>query len=41
MALSERGDLYVWGSRMGVYPNVELTYNYLKSNLNLLMVEIN
>ena len=26
---------------MGVYPNVELTLNYLKSRMNLLTIEIN
>ena len=31
----------MWGSRMGVYPNVELTLNYLKSRMNLLSIEIN
>ena len=26
---------------MAGYPNIELTYNYLKSNLNMLRVEVN
>lgn len=38
LALTDRGELYVWGSRMGVYPNVELHYDYLKSNMNLLSI---
>jgi len=41
LALSDKGELFVWGYRMGVYPNVQLTLNYLKSNMNLLPIEIN
>ena len=41
VALTEDGKVYVWGKRMGIYPNVELTYDYLKSPLNFLTQEIN
>lgn len=40
VALSSNNELYVWGRRMAGYPNIELTYNYLMSNLNLLRVEL-
>ena len=29
MALTDSNQVFVWGRRMGIYPNVELSYNYL------------
>ena len=40
IALSSKDELYVWGHRMAGYPNIELTYNYLISNMNMLRVEL-
>jgi hypothetical protein len=34
--LSAKDELYQWGSRMGVYPNIELTLTYLESKMNIL-----
>jgi len=41
LALSDQNQLYVWGRRMGIYPNVELTFHTLKDHSNPLHVEIN
>ena len=30
IALSDQDQVFVWGRRMGIYPNVELTYHSLK-----------
>lgn len=40
VALTAKNELYVWGRRMAIYPNVQLTYQYLKSNLNMLRIEL-
>lgn len=29
LALTDNNQVFAWGRRMGIYPNVELTYNYL------------
>ena len=31
MALTDTNQVYVWGRRMGIYPNIELSYNFLTS----------
>ena len=41
LALSAKDELYQWGSRMGVYPNVELTRTYLETKMNLLSMPFN
>jgi alpha-tubulin suppressor-like RCC1 family protein len=41
IALNTDKKVYVWGNRMAPYPNVELTRDYLRSNLNLLSRELN
>lgn len=40
IALSANNDVYVWGRRMAIYPNLELTYQYLNSQMNMLRVEL-
>ena len=41
LALTDDNKVFVWGRRMGIYPNVELTYNYLNANKHLQQIEIN
>ena len=41
MALSSSKDVYVWGHRMGIYPQVELRPAALKMQGNVLIHEIN
>ena len=40
VAVTKNDEIFVWGRRMAGYPNIELTYNYLMSNLNMLRVEL-
>lgn len=35
IALTDNNQVYVWGRRMGIYPNIELSYNYLVQNSHL------
>lgn len=41
MALTDDNKVFVWGRRMGIYPNIELSYNYLNANKHLMQIEIN
>ena len=42
IALTDKGNLYVWGKCQGIYPNVELTREYLESKKdNILNYEMN
>lgn len=40
MALTDNNQVYVWGRRMGIYPSIELSYNYLTQNAHLMHIEI-
>jgi hypothetical protein len=40
LALSDQDQVFVWGRRMGIYPNVELTFHTLTQNGFLLNNEI-
>jgi hypothetical protein len=40
IALSASDEIFVWGRRMGIYPNVELTFHQLKANNFILMQDI-
>ena len=41
VALTDKNQIFVWGRRMGIYPNIELNYNWLRNNKNLMELEIN
>mmetsp|Transcript_11321 Transcript_11321/g.15238 ORF Transcript_11321/g.15238 Transcript_11321/m.15238 type:complete len:98 (+) Transcript_11321:2286-2579(+) len=41
LALTDQNQVFVWGRRMGIYPNIELSYNYLTTNARLMQLEIN
>jgi hypothetical protein len=40
LALSDTNQIFVWGKRMGIYPNIELTFNQLMENGGLLSMDI-
>lgn len=40
IALTDNNQVFVWGRRMGIYPNIELSYNYLVQNSHLNQLEI-
>ena len=40
MALTDSNKVFVWGRRMGIYPNIELSYQHLTQNAHLHQVEI-
>jgi len=41
LALTAEGQIFVWGRRMGIYPNFEMSAAYLSSKFNTLSIEIN
>lgn len=41
LALSVKNELFVWGRRMGMYPNIEITHANLLQKQNLFTTEIN
>ena len=40
LALTDTNQVYVWGRRMGIYPNIELNYNFLTRNAHIHNIEI-
>lgn len=40
LALTDNNQVFVWGRRMGIYPNIELSYDYLTANAHLQNIEI-
>jgi len=40
VALTAMNQLFVWGRRMAAYPNLDLTFEYLNSKMNILRVEV-
>jgi len=39
MALTDNNQVFVWGRRMGIYPNIELSFNFLTTHARLLYME--